>query len=196
MVIIKQIAWNFPITGKRSQGYEGEDVILWRLFFDLGIKNGFFIDVGAFHPVQFNNTWMLRKKLGFTGINIEPSKRGIKQFNRWRKDDINLQTLCGNKDGTIEFYEDVDEPTLSKVGVGDLRGVHTLETICRYHLVDRIDLLDIDVEGYELEVLKGLNWYVRPKVIICEINNGDTEKYILDQGYKIYAKTKLNVIFI
>ena len=192
---VKKIMWYLPIGGKLSQSFEGEDVLLWRLFTELKIWDGFFIDVGAFHPRQYNNTWMLRKRLGFEGINIEPSFKGIKQFNRWRRDDTNLCTLCGDKDG-VEWFEEADEPTLSKIGSGVLRGIHKLETICRYYLVGRIDLLSIDVEGYELEVLKGLNWYVRPRVIICEINKQETEDYILEAGYKLYARTKLNGIYV
>ena len=186
--------WYLPIGGKLSQSFEGEDVLLWRLFTDLKVSGGFFIDVGALHPRQYNNTWMLRKRLNFAGINIEPSFKGIKQFNRWRRDDTNLCTLCGDEDG-VEWFEESDDPALSKIGSGVLRGIHKLETICRYHLVDRIDLLSIDVEGYELEVLKGLNWYVRPRVIICEINKQETEDYILGTGYKLYAKTKRNGIY-
>ena len=196
MRFVKKLMWYLPLGGKLSQSYEGEDVILWRLFTELGVKNGSFIDVGAFHPRQYNNTWLLRKKLNFAGINIEPSKRGIRQFNIWRKDDTNLCTLCGVDDGVEWFTEEVDEPALSKVGSGVLRGIHKLETICRYHLVNRIDLLSIDVEGYELKVLKGFNWYVKPRVIICEINQQETEDYILEAGYKLYARTKLNGIYV
>jgi len=193
---VKKIMWYLPIGGKLSQSFEGEDILLWRLFTDLEVSGGFFIDVGALHPRQYNNTWMLRKRLGFEGINIEPSFKGIKQFKRWRRNDDNLCTLCGNEDG-VEWFEESDEPALSKIGdAGVLRGIHKLETICRYHLVDRIDLLSIDVEGYELEVLKGFNWYVRPRVIICEINKQETEDYILEAGYKLYARTKLNGIYV
>ncbi len=197
--IKKYLAWNLPFAGKHSQSYEGEDVLLWRLFTEeIPTTEGFFIDVGAFHPVQYNNTWMLRKRLGFTGINIEPQKEGIKQFNRWRKDDVNLCTLIGSKDGTAFFKVNEDDPALSEItDVGYLREIHTLETICKYHLVDNIDLLSVDVEGYELSVLLGHNWErIKPKAIICEINEPEVHKFIIKQGYNTYARTKRNGIYV
>ncbi len=196
--IKKYLAWEYPISGKFSQSYEGEDILLWRMFTEeIPITNGFFIDVGAFHPVQYNNTWLLRKRLGFTGINIEPRKEGIKQFNRWRQNDVNLCTLIGSKDGTVFFKVDEDDPALSKItDVGYLREIHTLETICKYHLVQNIDLLSIDVEGYELSVLLGHNWLIRPKVIMCELNEPETENLIIGKGYKQYARTKRNGIYV
>jgi len=62
--------------------------------------------------------------------------------------------------------------------------------------VHKIDLLSIDVEGYELEVLHHHDWRIRPKVIICEINDDVTSGYIRKQSYKLYGKTKLNEIYI
>ena len=196
MTLLSKLAWYLPLSGKLSQSYEGEDILLWRLFTELKITNGFFIDVGAFHPRQYNNTWILKNRLGFSGINIEPSKKSIRQFKRWRPKDVNLCTLIGDYDGVVYFDYNKEQPALSKIGGSQLRGIHTLETICKYYLVDHIDLLSIDTEGNELQVLKGFNWYRRPKVIICEINNQETEKFILDAGYKIYARTKLNGIYV
>jgi len=193
---VEKIIWYLPIGGKLSQSFEGEDILLWRLFTDLGIKDGFFIDVGAFHPVQYNNTWVLRKRLGFRGINIEPSEKGFKQF-KWRKGDITLRCLCGDTNGEEWYLYNREEPTLSKTGMKGVKmPMRTLETICVAYGVKKIDLLSIDVEGNELSVLEGHNWEIRPKVIICEINDRTTDLLIRQKGYEIYGKTKRNGIYI
>lgn len=197
------LAWHLPVTGKLSQAYEGEDIMLWRLFTEeIPTKNGFYIDVGAFHPRQYSNTWLLRKKLGFHGMNIEPSDRGIKQFERRRKKDINLKVLCSYKVGLLNFQENKTDPALSKICIPkndaevNFEWGYDLGSICGVYKVFNIDLLSIDVEGYELAVLEGHDWRISPKVIICELNDDVTETYILQKGYKLYGRTKRNGIYI
>ena len=204
----KILSW-FNIGGKLSQGCEGEDIMLWRIFTEvLNIKNGFYIDVGAFLPRAYSNTWILRKRLGFKGINIEPSKEGFKYFKRFRKNDINLNYLCGNKEMVTEYAYNRELPSLSKVGQGDFRIMTTLKSICEEYSVKEIDLLDVDVEGYELEVLKGHNWGIRPKVISLEINDCKTttlddilknsimHKFVVDKGYETIGKSQRNMIYV
>lgn len=199
--------------GKTIQGYEGEDMILYRIFTELlNIKNGFYIDVGAFRPRQYSNTWYLKKRLGFSGINIEPSKKGFELFKQQRPNDINIQCLCGEKSAKVPYYYNNDEPSLSKIDEenrkGELEQMDTLKNVCIKHKVLNIDLLDVDVEGYEFEVLKGHNWELKPKVIILEINdckttlledilmNSEKHKFIKEKGYSVIAKTQRNMIYI
>lgn len=49
----------------------------------------------------------------------------------------------------------------------------TLTDICNRYIKKekQIDLLSIDTEGYDLQVLRSLDWmHWRPKMVICEIN--------------------------
>ncbi len=52
-------------------------------------KKGFYLDVGAQHPVSNNNTFLLFKK-GWSGINIDLDKKNIDLFNIARPKDTNL----------------------------------------------------------------------------------------------------------
>src|SRR3989344_4572766 len=79
--------WFYDLLGKRSYSQSGEDMILRSIFDDK--KEGFYVDVGAFHPKLYSNTYYFYKR-GWRGINIEPNPGanfGI------RKGDINLK--CG-----------------------------------------------------------------------------------------------------
>ena len=191
------LAENFNISGKISQSLHGEDIMLWRYF--QGIKDGFFIDVGAYLPKLFNNTWRLRKKLGFKGINIEPTNR-IKYFNLFRCDDINLKCLVGNKNSWEWFYYDSIHPASSgKKSLGEKMLIHqrTLTSIIEEYQVKKIDLLDIDVEGTEMEVLEGYDWRIMPSLILIE-DDKDTENKIynyLTPAYRLIGKTPLNSLY-
>ena len=61
----------------RSYSQEGEDMILRR--FLAGQKDGFYVDVGAHHPVRFSNTYYFYKQ-GWAGINIEPNPDSLAAF--------------------------------------------------------------------------------------------------------------------
>jgi len=63
-----------------------------------------------------------------------------------------------------------------------------------------VDLMSIDVEGYELEVLMGNDWKrFRPKVIIVEtlhFNHTQIVKYLDKMGYLLVYNGDVNSIFI
>jgi len=163
-----------------SYAQNGEDVLLWRA---LGrIQNGFYIDVGANDPEE-NSVTRIFYDAGWRGINIEPMPSYHEVFLRERPRDINLALACGAADGSITLY---DTPTVNGWASTDAAtaalhradGVsiiehkvplRTLAGICAEHAPDAIHFLKIDVEGFEAEVLRGMDlrrW--RPWVLVIE----------------------------
>jgi hypothetical protein len=66
----------FGYYSKKSYSQEGEDMILNRIF---EFRNsGFYIDVGAHHPMRFSNTYFFYRK-GWRGINIDAMPRQYEQ---------------------------------------------------------------------------------------------------------------------
>jgi len=65
--------------------------------------NGFYIDVGCYHPIRLSNTKFLYDK-GWRGINIDISKKSIDLFKIARKKDINLNIGIGDKNEVSEAY--------------------------------------------------------------------------------------------
>lgn len=195
---------------------EAENVILERLF--KNFKRGFYIDIGAYDPVRFSNTYRLYNS-GWHGINVEPNKKTFKRFLKYRKRDINLNIAVSNKK-LLSFYKFEEEPlnttSLTTVKLRKKQGYDYIskETVkcltlnqifLKFKKKDRIDFLNIDTEGTELEILKTNNWKkFRPKVIFCEILNQNiktvlkhkTSKYLTSKGYVIFAKLYHNVIFV
>ena len=180
---------------KKTYSMHGEDLVVEKYFKD--VVNGFYVDLGCYHPVQNNNTMLLYQK-GWSGINIDISEFTIKLFNFCRPDDLNLNLAVSDKSGEIDFYYQKKISALStiKKSQSDLafQGKIKKKTISSQTLTQilddskykdkPIDFLDIDIEGADLDALKSLDFSrYSPKLICVEIlyenmfiNNNDIEK--------------------
>ncbi len=161
-----------------AQNYE--DILLSRVFREPG---GFYLDVGANHPV-FHSVTKLFSDRGWTGINVEPSPIVFEALRAARPRDVNLNVGLSDRDATLTFYEtnvyhgwSTFRPELAEhyrgIGVAMAERpvpVTTLARVCAEHVGDRtIDFLKIDAEGFEREVLLGADfgrW--RPRVLLIE----------------------------
>jgi len=157
-----------------------EDVMLERVFKDK--RDGFYIDVGASHPIRQSVTCHFYEK-GWHGINVEPEPQSFALLAHHRPRDINLNVALGDEEGRRGLYLGGPFSTLdmntaqTHASVGVMAGnreipvsITTLAQIC-----DRccggidIDFLKIDVEGWEPQVIHGANWErYRPRVVLVE----------------------------
>src|SRR5271165_325827 len=159
-----------------------EDVILHRLF--AGIQSGFYVDVGAGHP-RFENDMFALYQRGWRGINIEPNRGFHALLDEERPRDINLWVaLSDSLDGGSEltYYElsgsglstcDPEQGRMYQVSgrnvVMRVVPVTTLSTVLAEANVTHINILKVDVEGFEEKVLKGNDWErFRPDVVVVE----------------------------
>jgi FkbM family methyltransferase len=178
----------------------GEDVIIQGLFNNK--KDGFYIDVGCYHPIRASLTHLLYKK-GWKGVNIDISKDTINLFNIARPNDKNINIGIADKEGedfyyqsshinqanSFKFYDNV-----KKVKVQ----ITTLDNIIKNLGIKKIDFLNIDVEYRDFKALQGLNLNnVRPSLIAIEDNdaydiadvvNSDIYKYLTNKDYFLYSK--------
>ena len=191
----------------------GEDMILRNLFSK--IQDGFYVDVGAYHPTIGSNTYFLQRFKGWRGINIEPNPEQIHLFKKARPNDINLNVGISTKSEKLNYYilkkgastmNSFSLDFLKKIGLENsiekTVEVQTrpLQDVLKEHLPDNksIDLLDIDVEGFDLEVLQSNDWdKYRPKSVMVEIDvdgfeTSPVDKFLRDLGYKIVAMTPVS----
>ena len=86
---------------RKSYAMDGEDIAVD--LFNKKKNKGFYVDIGAHHPIQRNNTHLLFKK-GWQGINIDVNQFSIDLFNFLRPNDLNLQVAVSDKEGEISFF--------------------------------------------------------------------------------------------
>jgi FkbM family methyltransferase len=208
----------YDLLGKRSYAQSGEDLIA---DIELGKKKtGFYVDIGAYHPKLFSNTYLFYKK-GWMGVCVEPnlSMGGIFKFAR--PNDIFLNCGVGIDRSAMEYFEFNDSAanTFSSVQAHKnekeagrkLLSKRQIETKTLKDILDQyvpkkqgIDLLSVDVEGLDEEVLRSGDWKrYRPKVVICEdleFDFGQPRKskvvlFLEKMGYILVAKTPYSLIF-
>lgn len=208
------------IRYKKSYSQDGEDVALAAFYEGQKGYRGYYVDVGAHHPVRFSNTLFFYKK-GWRGINIDPTPGSMRPFKLWRRRDINLEIGIGPENGALTFYcfnepalntfdpevaaqRDTGKPyrVIRKVEVA----IYPLGEVLKQHLAKgmKIDFLSIDVEGLDLEVLKSNDWaHYSPRFVLVEDHEFDIEDpkkskiyvFLKDQGYKISAVLSRTIIY-
>lgn len=164
---------------KISYSFNGVDLIINYIFKNK--INGFYLDIGAQHPISNNNTYILHKR-GWGGINIDLDKKNIELFKIARPKELNLNYAVSNTEGLTDlyFYHDASPiNTLSSevskfqnANIKKIKKIHTksLNSILQNINTERhIDYMNIDVEDYEEKVLEGfdINKY-KPSVISIE----------------------------
>ena len=169
---------------KTSWSQEGEDLILDRL---LGQRrSGFYVDVGAHHPFRFSNTQLFYRR-GWRGINIDAMPGAMEAFRKARPRDINLELAVSSRREVLTFHIfdepalNTFDPELAQQRASDGNGRRVLRTvelktspltdILGEHLPPHqdIDFMSIDVEGFDLDVLRSNDWErYRPDFVVVE----------------------------
>jgi FkbM family methyltransferase len=194
-----------------------EDMHLLRAFGEQA--SGFYIDIGAGHPVHDNVSFAFYLR-GWRGVTVEPNPWLAQLSEAVRPRDGRVQSLVGEKPGAATFYLVEDFHGLSTTIEGHARAaqtefgkrsqaltapVTTLQALCEQHAPATIDFLKIDVEGAEREVLLGGDWRrFRPKVVIAEALAPVTmtpaweawEPLLLDSGYRFAYFDSLNRYYV
>jgi FkbM family methyltransferase len=197
---------------KKSYAMNNEDTAILNYFKDK--KNGFYVDVGCYHPIHRNNTHLLHMQ-NWSGVNIDTSQFSIDLFNFMRPKDLNYNCAISDKNKNIKLFYQKELSQLSTIEKGQAESVFqgeikekeieafTLdEILSRNKYKDsKIDLLDIDVEGADLKVLRGLSFdKFKPELVCVEIHAKEIEKsdiynFLIDKNYKLLWSGVFSHIF-
>ena len=158
---------NFFIK-KKTYSMDGEDIFINNYF----KKNtGFYVDVGAYHPLELSNTCLLYKR-GWNGVNIDINSLSIDYFNYIRPDDTNINIAAADKKSIKTIYYQKKKSPLNTLNI-KLASKHfsknfkkkKIKSETLTSIIDKtkfkglkINFLNIDAEGNDFEVLKGLNF--------------------------------------
>jgi len=213
-------------SAKRNAVVEGDvDLVVQDAFFPDPAYRGTMIEVGAAKPDYLSVSATFRSR-GWRVISIEPNPYFC-EMQRYQGNDV-LQYACGDTDqDDVSFFvvrtdatyqgEPVTNESFSSLGVRGkyaemMKSVATsmdetkvkvrrLDTILREHAADlgEIDVVCIDVEGWELEVLSGFSLELhKPKVLIVENLFLDPSyvDYFAQRGYTLWKRLEPNDIFV
>lgn len=194
--------------GVVSYSQQGEDIAIERFF--QWKPEGFYVDVGAFHPITYSNTYKFYQR-GWKGINIEPNPDSIARFNEVRPNDINLNFGISSSKQTLSYYK-FNEPALNSFSKEHaeawaarpgfkLEATLKVETFPLSEVLEKhlpkgqpIDFMSIDVEGLDLQVLQSNDWNrFRPRLLVVEesiygytsLAESPIISYLAGQGYNL-----------
>jgi FkbM family methyltransferase len=194
----------------------GED--LWLDAFFGGRSHGFFVDVGAYDGVNLSNSYHF-EQLGWTGVLVEPDPRKADQCRGSRPRSLVFQCAAvGSPEmSEITFFQveagevysttkltDSHAARISGMGLQPTAltvPARTLDSMLEEAGTSSVDFVSIDVEGAEMEVLRGFDierW--KPAVVIIESNtkirSADIRNYFVSHGYAYRDSIDVNDFYV
>lgn len=204
-------------------GQYAEDVIVRKLFFK--VTSGRYLDIGAYHPFKFSNTAFFWLR-GWTGINIDANPKSIELFRRHRKHDTNIwaaiipesQKTAGVENVNLHLpISNNENIEISAMGTADSSKIHdntkylnvrvpamSVNEILKKYEVTELDLLNIDIEGYDELIIKDFDFNLCiPKTIIIEdfskdfntLVKSDITTYLESKEYKLIGRVGWSSVF-
>jgi len=183
-----------------------ESRLVWEYFGER--KDGVYVDIGANHPTHRSQTWFLEVQ-GWHGVLVEPNPALSRLLREKRVRSQIFEVALGGPeqtgradlhlavgDGQSAIKPDFDIKLTGQILRVQMR---TLDSILEEAGIREIDFLSVDVEGMEVDVLRGLDLQRRPaKLILIEdhVFNYEKHNYLVGHGYKLVRRTGYNNWYI
>jgi FkbM family methyltransferase len=193
----------------------GEDFLLNKIF--RGKSDGYFVEVGCLDGIEYSNTYYFEKK-GWRGACVEAHNDFIDALRANRpgssvihcavgEDNVPSVTFYANIAGSLSTLDKSEEARWRANYSKDFHGfqeqrvpMRTLTSIFDELQVEKIDFVSLDIEGYEVKALTGLDFskYL-PKVFVIEFKNKEHKKQLddilLKQGYFFLSQVGCNLLY-
>jgi FkbM family methyltransferase len=205
---------------RQSYSEQGEDIVLFHAARDiLKVTHPTYVDVGAAEPIRGSNTYLLYWT-GARGVLVEPNPTLVEKLKKYRPGDTVVAAGIGVDETTEADYYVIRGNamlnTFSKDQVGDLEKAGnavdrvvkmpliTLNRVIEEHLGKAPDILSTDIEGWDLPILRTLDFdRFRPGAICSETasmtpqgESSEITKLLVSKGYIVRGGSMVNTIFV
>jgi FkbM family methyltransferase len=200
----------------QSHGQFGEDRALREIFGER--TEGYCVEVGAYDGQTGSASYLFEKR-GWQCLLVEPIPALVEQIRERRACTV-VNCAASDKEGTASFFvaENFEEMStldltpdrlewITEVG-GSVKEITvrtaTLDSLLAEAGFPEVQFITIDVEGHEMDVLKGftLEKY-RPRIVIIEDNSSSDDprarggdprvgKHMSEHGYVHFRRTGVN----
>jgi FkbM family methyltransferase len=221
-MIYKWIANSFPFLGKykrflvalvdsilpirNSYSQHKEDVFILQTLKRFNLSESIYVDIGANHPTDISNTYLLYRN-GLNGLIIEPNPELISLFSKFRTRDIALPIGCSDSALLLKFNiskTPVVSSFLSAREDNFYKSIYVpvlpVDLIVKPVQFKFICFMSIDVEGLNLEVLKGATYTLKSTLLLCIEYDNDSEKNkfikVLGQDFSLIEEFGCNAFFL
>jgi len=167
--------------------------------------SGYFVEVGANDPEKWSQSFHLEAK-GWRGIVVEPQPHLAESLRQRRKAKV-YAVACSTPEnsgkhmtlylagGHSSFDPRLKVATVRPAGTIDVPLATLDEILTDAEAPSPIDLVAVDVEGHEVEVLRGFDfarW--RPRLVLVEdlVLDLRLHRFMQAQGYKWIRRTDVN----
>ncbi|HET6266910.1 MAG TPA: FkbM family methyltransferase [Acidobacteriota bacterium] len=215
---LKTLWWKIKPTHDTSQS--GEGVIINHLISEYSCEQ-FLVDVGAHDGTSLSNSYPL-VKAGWRAILIEPNPVVFAKLQKaysGRSDVTCLQIACSNSSGYTDLFFGSDGENgffstlcrdenqwFSKARSQSSTRIRTetlTNILSQYKAPSAFGLLLVDTEGFDFEVLDGLDFsQFRPRIIVTEEYEWDIDKHaakyslLVKNRYSLVQKIGFNTIWL
>tara|TARA_B100001175_G_C19264060_1_gene520861 strand:+ start:18 stop:674 length:657 start_codon:yes stop_codon:yes gene_type:complete len=204
---MKKIIQSIKTHLKRLRKFNSINNLDKKMLTYLNYRNGYFVECGAYDGVNQSNTWYYEKELNWKGVLIEPDIKKFKLLKRFRgKQNIFENFALVNKDyknkkikifkkglGSAtydeelfknEYFHQYLNTPFYYSKVDNLTNILT-----RSHAPKLIDFFSLDVEGYEENIINGIDFKkFNFKFFLIETQNPNVNLILKDNNYDFIGK--------
>ncbi|XP_064119121.1 protein Star-like [Macrobrachium nipponense] len=156
-----------------------------------GMRDGFFVEVGAVDGETLSNSIFFERELGWSGLLIEASPSYFKAMQKKNRKAYSIHAALAVTTFASEVTLDADIGYSNRLSshVVTVKGI-PLFSILRVLNVEVVDFLSLDIESFEVKVLKTLPWdKIKFRLMCIEVNHIPEGKeflteFLQEKGYK------------
>ena len=194
---------------RKTYSQSGEDIFIVNYMRRHNIKNGKYVDIGAFHPIKYSNTCLLFNK-GWSGINIDLNPTSIDYFKILRPKDKNICCAISYKEKKTKIFinsifsplNTISRKHASSFNFDSKNKLHFFTKSRKFNNIvkKKFNFLNIDIEGLDYQVLKSINLNkYRPNLICIEILDKrdlkNIKSYLIKLNYRCVKKLITSYLF-